>query len=123
MDEIILKDLEFYGYHGVLSEEKKLGQKFLVDLIMGLDLFEAGKQDNLQATVNYAQVYSGIKAIVEEKNFDLIEALAEEIADYILINFKRVQWVKVEVKKPQAPIPAVFGYVAVTIKRERDYNG
>lgn len=119
MDEIILKDLEFYGYHGVLPEEKKLGQKFIIDLIMGLDLFEAGKNDNLQATVNYAQIFTGIKDIVEDKCYDLIEALAENIAAFVLGNFQKVQWVKVLVKKPQAPIPSVFGYVAVSIKRER----
>lgn len=120
MDKIILKDLEFYGYHGVFPEEKKLGQRYQVDVIMGLDLKEAGKEDNLQKTVNYAQVYTGIKNIVEEKIFELIEALAEEIADFVLVDFQRVQWVKVEVRKPQAPIPAIFGHVAVAIKRERE---
>lgn len=118
MDSIIIKGMQFYGYHGALAQEQQLGQKFIVDVVLSLDLKPAGQTDRLDHTVNYAAVYHSVKQIVEGKPFKLIEALAETIAENILQNFD-IQAVNVQVRKPQAPIPGMFDYVAVNITRHR----
>jgi len=118
-DKIIIKNMKFYGYHGVLEEEKKLGQIFHVDLEIYKNMKLAGTTDDLNYTLDYSKVYENVKKIVEEQKFNLIEALAEKIAIEILKN-KHVQKIKVQVKKPAAPINGCFDYVAVEIVRESD---
>lgn len=118
MDQIILKGLRFYGYHGALPQEQELGQQFIVDVTLSLDLQPAGLADELEYTINYATVYTLIKKIVEEINFKLIEALAETIALRLLDNFN-IKMVNVQVRKPSAPVPGVFDYVAVDITRQQ----
>lgn len=121
MDLIELRDLAFYGYHGVLPEEQRLGQRFIVSLRLGLDLQTAGQTDDLELTVNYADVAEAVQAIVEGPPFKLIEALAEQIAQLILFQFARVQTVSVRIEKPSAPISVVpTSGVAVEIHRSRD---
>ena len=83
-DRLILQNMIFYGYHGVFAAEKELGQRFEVDAELYLDLRQAGINDDLEATVNYAEVYTIIKELVEEREYNLLEALAEQIADTLL---------------------------------------
>ena len=118
MDKITLSGLKFWGYHGFLPEEKVLGQHFIIDLVMEADLQPAGKQDDLSLTINYGAVYEVIKAVVEEERYDLIEALAERIAQKVLAGFAVIT-VTVTVNKPHAPIPGNFDNVAVEIRRGR----
>ncbi|AHM57007.1 dihydroneopterin aldolase FolB [Peptoclostridium acidaminophilum DSM 3953] len=120
MDSILLKEMVFYGYHGVLPEEKRLGQKFIVDVTLHMDLKAAGKSDNLEMTVSYHDVYIRVKDICENERFDLIEALAQRISDKILNDFYKVEEVEVAVKKPQAPIEGIFDYMQVAIRRNRN---
>lgn len=120
MDKIFLNNLSFYGYHGVLTEENKLGQKFFIDLELYLDLQSAGKNDDLDESVNYAVVYELVKEICEQERYQLIEALAERIADQILAEFSKIKAVLVKVKKPEAPIPGIFDNVGVEIFREKN---
>ena len=74
MDKIILEKMDFYGYHGVYPEENKLGQRYRVDLTLYVDLKTAGQTDDLSNSVNYAEIYTLCKEIVEGKPFNLIEA-------------------------------------------------
>jgi dihydroneopterin aldolase len=117
-DKIILNKMEFFGYHGVLPEEKKLGQKFYVDVEIGCDLKEAGEQDELEQTINYALIYQQIKKVMEQEQFNLIEACAERIAAEIL-SYPKINWCLVRVNKPEAPLPGIFDKVAVEIVRKR----
>lgn len=117
VDKIILQDMEFYGYHGVLEEETRLGQKFVIGLEMGLDLKKAGKSDDRADTVSYADVFSVVQDIVEGRPRNLIEAVAEDIAAAVLKHFT-VHYVTVKVKKPSAPVPGHFGFMAVEITRK-----
>lgn len=119
MDKIVLNDMIFYGYHGVLPEEKKLGQRFIVSVELFLELQAAGHSDNVADTVNYADAYLQIKDIVENSRFNLIEALAEAISDKIFQSFSMVNEINVLLKKPEAPIPGIFDFVAVEIRRKR----
>ena len=118
-DKIILKGLVFYGYHGTLPEERKLGQRFVVDATIETDLRRAGANDDLSATVNYAETLALVKAIVEGPACKLIETVAEKIAKRSLA-MKRVTAVEVSVKKPSPPLKGtVMEYAGVEIRREK----
>lgn len=118
-DKITLKGMAFYGYHGVLQEEKVLGQRFLVDVTVYLDLRPAGASDNLREAVDYTEIYHTVKALVEGEKFNLIEALAERIASKILAGFPRIDQVTVAVAKPEVPIPGILNEVEVEVTRRR----
>lgn len=118
-DRIILSDLGFFGYHGVMPEEAVLGQRFFVDLVCGIDLRVAGRTDDLDASVSYAEIYEVTKAAFEERRSKLIEAVAQNIADRLFDAFPAITWVQVRVRKPSAPIPMVTGEAAVELHRQR----
>lgn len=117
-DKILLAGMIFYGKHGVLPEEKVLGQTFIIDAEIWRDLSKAGKSDDLNYTLSYAEIYDLIKEIVTNKVFNLIEALAEDIAGQILDQYE-VEGVKVRVRKPNAPIEGVFEFMGCEITRKR----
>ena len=115
-DVIHLRGLEFFAYHGVLPEEQVLGQKFLIDVDLFFDLRQAGVSDQLGETVHYGEVYQTIKECVSGDPCQLLEHLAEQIAQRILAEFSCLS-VRVEVHKPQAPIPGAFRDISVEIRR------
>ena len=117
MDNIKLTGMEFFGYHGALAEENKLGQRFLVDLELYLDLHQAGAGDYLSASINYAQVYEVVKAVVEGPAFKTIEAVAEAAAQKLKNSYPLLQKLKITVHKPGAPIAGIFHDVSVTLER------
>lgn len=118
MDYIHLNDMEFYGYHGALPEETKLGQRFRVTVSLATDLSEAGKSDDLEKTVNYAEVFSVCRSIVEGDAVKLIETVAETIANKIMRNFAdKVSGVRVVLVKPDPPIRGHYASVSVDITR------
>ncbi len=118
MDKIALEGMEVYGYHGVLPEEQTLGQRFIVDVELYLDLRPAGESDDPERTVNYAHVFELVDSIVGGRPYRLIESVAETIATTILGRFP-VKEALVRVKKPQAPVPGRFTWMAVEIRRGR----
>jgi len=119
MDKIKIERLECYGYHGLLPEENKLGQRFLIDIELGLDLRPAGMDDDLSKSVNYAEVCFAVQDIVENRVFHLIEALAESIATRLLDTYTIVNEATVRVVKPHPPVRVHFGGVCVEIHRKR----
>lgn len=119
MDKIFLNNLCFYGYHGVLQEETKLGQKFFIDIELYLDTKPAGLTDDISKSVSYADVFKTVKDIVEGEPFKLIEALAQNLADNILNTYSLVEGLMVRVKKPEAPVPGSYDYFGVEITRSR----
>ncbi|MFZ7102832.1 MAG: dihydroneopterin aldolase [Peptococcaceae bacterium] len=120
MDKIIMKNLVFYGYHGVLPEESTLGQRFYIDAELFLDLKEAGRTDDVRNTVSYADVLDLIREIATGQRFKLIEALAEKIAAGVLEKYTLIKEIKITVRKPQAPVRGIFDYFAVEIRRTRN---
>ncbi|MEC2058034.1 dihydroneopterin aldolase [Peribacillus psychrosaccharolyticus] len=119
MDKIFVNQMEFYGYHGVFPEENRLGQRFVVDLIIETDLSAAGKSDQLDDSINYGELYAVCKEVVEGEQYNLVEAIAEQIASRMLTQFSNVQTCTVKVFKPDPPIPGHYKSVAVEIKRGR----
>jgi dihydroneopterin aldolase len=111
--------MEFYGYHGVFPEETRLGQRFVVDLTVFVDLKKAGETDELEHSVNYGELFRVCKEIVEGKPFKLVEAVAEKIAEIVLSQFTLVSEVTIKVIKPDPPIPGHYRSVAVEITRRR----
>ena len=105
--------------HGVLPHEQEIPQPFEVDVELGLDLRAAGESDDLSDTVNYAKVYGTVSSIMDGASKQLIESLAEEIADDLLRDFDALRWVRVTVHKTAAPIDGIFSDVGVTILRRR----
>lgn len=118
-DKMMLKGMSFYGHHGVFPEENKLGQRFYVDTELYFPLDKAGRSDQLEDTVNYAEIYEFIKRIVEQKTFKLIEALAEDIASELLQTYTSINEITVRVVKPHPPFAIVFDGVTVEIHRKR----
>ncbi len=118
-DSIQLKGMVFYGYHGANPEEQKLGQRFVVDLEVRRDLRPAGLSDNLDDTVSYAALYRVVKEVVEGPSRNLLESVAETIAQRVLDGYD-VDAVRVKVMKPEAPIKgSVLQHAAVEVFRER----
>lgn len=120
MDKILMQNLGFYGYHGLLKEEGVLGQKFFLDIELNVDTKEAGLTDDMTKSVSYADVYDVVKNIVETKRFNLLEALAESIAKEVLNKFELVKGIMVRVKKPEAPVNGIYDYFGVEIRRAKD---
>ncbi|MFE5814180.1 dihydroneopterin aldolase [Streptomyces sp. NPDC056479] len=118
MDRVALRGLKARGYHGVFPEERREGQTFVVDLVLGLDTRPAAADDDLAKTVHYGIVAEEVVAVVEGEPVNLIETLAERVAQACL-KHEEVQEVEVTVHKPDAPITVPFDDVTVTITRSR----
>ena len=117
-DRLVLRGLAAHGYHGVLPEERRDGQLFVVDAELTLDARDAATSDNLADAVDYAELAARLVAIVEGEPVRLIETLADRLAAVCLAD-ERVTRVDVTVHKPHAPIPARVADVAVTVVRSR----
>ncbi len=119
MDYIRIHGLELYGYHGVFPEENILGQRFKIDVELGISLRTAGTTDQLHDTINYAEACEQIKQIVEGKPFKLIEALAECIASKLLGSYTNIDEVKVHVVKVHPPVAMHLTGIEVEIHRKQ----
>ncbi len=119
MDTVIIKNLKLFCYHGVNPEEKVEGQNFVFDIEACIDLSLPCKTDNVEDTVSYAKVIKTVRRVAQSEKNDLIERVAERVADAVLSEYEKVNSVRVTVKKPEAPIKAEFDYVAVSVERSR----
>lgn len=115
-DRIVLTGLRVRGFHGVLPEERRDGQDFLVDAVLTVDARAAAASDDLALTVDYGVLAEQLAAVVEGEAVDLIETLASRLADVCLAP-PGVSAVEVTVHKPSAPIRRAFADVAVTVRR------
>jgi len=118
LDELSVLGIECYGYHGVFEHEKRDGQVFVIDLTLGVDTRPAAASDDLRDTVDYGSLVAKVTAAVSRDPVDLIETLAERVAGVCLLD-SRVEWARVSVHKPDAPIEARFSDVTLTITRRR----
>lgn len=123
MDRMVLKRIVFYGYHGVYPEENRLGQKYIVDLDLRLDLQRAAHSDDVNDTVNYADIHARVKEIVEGPPVKLIETLTEKIASVLLRTYTSIIEATVSVTKPNPPFDITFDGVTVELRRTREPDG
>lgn len=117
MDQIRIDNLKIRAFHGVYEDEKDKGQMFIVNAVLYADTRKAGKVDDLSKSTDYGTVCRTIYATMTKNKYDLIETVAEHIAEDILLSFPLIKEVDVEVCKPEAPIPMDFGSVSVKIHR------
>lgn len=121
-DKIILKNLRFHAYHGVLRAEKELGQKFSVNVELFVSLLKPGETDEVEHTVDYAKAFYVVRDQVcdKENRRDLIEAVAEDVSRALLSEFQSVEMVKVRVEKPCVAIDGSLESLGVEIVRARE---
>lgn len=118
-DRISVRNLALFARHGCHPEEATLGQRFSLDVSALLDLRRAGRADDLRATVDYGALVATVAAAFAPRR-KLIEAAAEAVAAALLAAYPGVASVEVAVRKPSAPIDAIFDHVEVVIRRRRD---
>lgn len=118
-DRIFLRGVQLHARHGVFEEERRLGQRFIVDVDYWVDLTGYARTDDFRGAVSYNDVYLTLMEIAAGEPVNLIETLAERIAAALLARFAPIEAVRVQVHKPSAPIAGVFGDVGVDITRRR----
>ncbi|MCU7558377.1 dihydroneopterin aldolase [Macrococcus capreoli] len=118
MDKIFLNGMQFYAYHGVFEAENQIGQIFVVDVELDVDLKQAGETDALEHTVNYGLVYEDIKAEMAIQS-KLLEHVAERIAKILFNHYNQIMALKVKITKMNPPIPGVYDGVGIEIHRMR----
>ena len=117
-DQLAVRGIEIHAHHGVFDFERRDGQLFVIDLLLGVDTRPAAEQDDLARTVDYGTLVGSVRTAVENDPVDLIETLAQRIAEVCLAH-DPVEWAEVTVHKPNAPITTTFSDVALTIRRSR----
>jgi 7,8-dihydroneopterin aldolase/epimerase/oxygenase len=118
-DVIFVNGLLVHGHHGVMAHEEKVGQRFVIDLELAIDLAEAGRSDKLADTVSYSAVVDTATRAFTRDSFRLVEAAAAAVADALISGFPQIVSVRVTLHKPHAPIAAIFNDVGVSILRKR----
>lgn len=122
MDKIIVKNLKLFCYHGVNPEEKIDGQNFVFDIEATVDLSIPCVTDNVDDTVSYAKIIKTVRRVAQSEKNDLLEHVAQRVADELFSEFDKINSLVITLKKPEAPIKADFDYVAVTIERTREWK-
>ena len=118
LDDITLTGLRATAFHGVLEHERREGQVFVIDVTVYLELAGAAHTDDLDSTIHYGQLAEEVVSAVERDPVDLIETIAERVAEVVLAH-ERAVLTRVTVHKPSAPIAVPFEDVSVTITRGR----
>ena len=119
-DRIFVSGLVIHAHHGVMEHESKVGQRFLLDLELSIDLKDAAHSDKLVDTVSYSAIVETVSRAFTEQSYRLVETAAGAVADALMGGFGRVDSVRVTVRKPHAPIAAIFADVGVTLVRCRE---
>lgn len=119
MIEIKLVNIAVHGRHGVLDEERRLGQRFFIDLTCRLPEGHQVRDDDLTTTVDYAAVFALVQKLASEQPCRLLETLATRIAQAVLVQFPLVAAVDIEIRKPAAPIGGILDHAAVRLSLQR----
>ena len=117
MDKIHIKNLEVFARHGVFPEENALGQKFVVSAVLYTSTREAGRADDLAKSIHYGEVSRFITEFMEQNTFQLLETAAERLAEELLLNTEHLEKIRLEIKKPWAPVGLPLETVSVEIER------
>jgi dihydroneopterin aldolase len=119
-DQVFVSGLVIHAHHGVMEHESKVGQRFVLDLELSIDLKDAVRSDKLVDTVSYSAIVESVSRAFTARSYRLVEAAAGAVADALLAGFARATSVRVTVRKPHAPIAAIFADVGVTLVRHRE---
>jgi dihydroneopterin aldolase len=118
-DMIFVTGLLVHAHHGVMAHEEQVGQRFVIDLELAIDLAPAGRSDKLADTVSYSAIVEAATRAFTRQSFRLVEAAAAAVAEALIVAFPQVVSVRVTLHKPHAPIAAIFNDVGVSILRKR----
>ena len=118
LDRIAIHGLSAHAFHGVYEAERRLGQTFRVDAALELDTAPAAADDDLERTVNYAELARALHSVLTGEPVDLLETLAQRLAD-VCLEDPLVDAVEITVHKPEADLGVPFDDVTVSIRRER----
>ena len=102
---IHLKDIRLKGYHGVLPQEKVVGNDYIINLSIAIDLSKAIESDNLNDTISYAEVFDIVQNTMQIK-CDLIEKVAGNIAKELFKAFENINELKISITKQNPPMGA-----------------
>ena len=119
MDQLRIKDLEVYAYHGVFPAEKELGQLFVLDLWVDYEMTRAARTGDLEASIHYGILAEQLTEWMQAEKIDLIETVAFQLVQKIFESYAFVEKVRLELKKPWAPVPLPLETCSVTIEREK----
>ena len=117
MDRIRIEDLEIFAYHGVFPEENTLGQKFVVSADLYTDTRKAGLKDDLAESIHYGEVCAIMELYLKKHTYKLLESAAEHLAEELLLKYENLKKIRLEIKKPWAPIRLPLKTVSVEIVR------
>lgn len=120
MDSIQISGIKTYAYHGVLEAERALGQFFITDVVMYLDLRNASATDDLTETVHYGEAYEIIENIIKSEPVNLIEYLAEKVVNVLFDRYDKILEMDITITKPSPPIDGNYNNVSITLNRKRD---
>lgn len=115
-DKIILNHCQFLTTIGINDEEKKVKRALFVDIELFVDIRGAAAKDDIEAAISYTNVHTAVRAWIEARSWDLIEAVAEFVAKSIIDAFD-VKGVHLVVKKPSALHERMVEYTAIDITR------
>lgn len=118
-DAIFVNGLVLHAYHGVMPHEGKVGQPFVLDLVLDIDLAGASRTDQLKHTVSYDLLVKTASEAFCARRYRLVEAAAGAVADAVLDRYPPIRSIRITVRKPHAPIAATFDDVGVIITRAR----
>lgn len=116
---ILIKNAIFFARHGVHAEEARLGQRFEIDLEVDAEIEACAARDDVMLSVGYDKLHATLEQVVRAKRYYLIEALADAVVRTVLEEFSRVDTVRIEIRKPAAPIDGAIDYAAVRLARCR----
>jgi dihydroneopterin aldolase len=119
MNKITLKNMKFFGYHGVFDFEKKQGQIFVVDVEMYCDIDKAMESDNIEDTVDYSQIYGIVKEITQNNRYNLLERLGNVIANEIMKKNSKIFDIIIRIRKPDAPLDGELDFAEVEIRKTK----
>ena len=120
MDKIHINGIKTYAYHGAIQEERVLGQYFITDLVLHVDLTKASKTDDLLETVHYGEVYNLVEEIVKGESVSLIERLAGKINAELFDRYDKIIEIETTITKPNPPIDGNYDSVAITLQGKRE---
>ncbi len=95
--------MKFYAFHGVLPEEQIVGNTYSVTVKFSFDFSKAAKEDDLDETINYAEVYELVKKEMSQVS-KLIEHVAQRILDRILDRFPQIKSLEIQLSKHNPPV-------------------
>ena len=120
MDSIKINGIKTYAYHGALVAERQLGQFFLTDVVMYLDLKEASENDDLEKTVHYGEVYQLVEDVIKGRPVNLIEHLAEKVSRSLFDRYDKIVGTEITITKMNPPIDGNYEDVSITLNRKRE---